>query len=153
MDQMCRCDDWNCIEVAENFRPEYIRNSNFSGDVRIGAFEKEVTFVGGVKKHTGIYNATIHNCRIGNNVYIGQIRNYIANYIIEDDVVIENVDLMAVDGISSFGNGTHVSVLNETGGRELPIYDHLSAHLAYILALYRHSIWHTSLPCTGTDRQ
>jgi hypothetical protein len=106
--------------------------------VFIGTFEKEITFFGGVKKHSGIFNATIHNCKIGNNVYIGQIRNYIANYTIEDEVVIENVDLLAVDGFSSFGNGTLVSVLNETGGRELPIYDHLSAHLAYILALYRH---------------
>ena len=137
-DQLCRCDDWNRVEVAADFSPEYIRNSNFSGDVRIGVFEKEVTFFGGVRKHTGIFNATIHNCRIGNNVYIGQIRNYIANYVIEDDVVIENVDLLAVDGVSSFGNGTLVSVLNETGGREVPIYDHLSAHTAYILALYRH---------------
>ncbi len=137
-EQACRCDDWGKIEVAEGFHPECIRNSNFSGNVRIGLFEKEVTFFGGVKKHTGIFNATIHNCRIGNNVYIGQIRNYIANYIIENDVVIENVDLLAVDGVSSFGNGTLVSVLNETGGREVPIFDYLSAHLAYILALYRH---------------
>jgi len=137
-DQVCRSDDWGRIEVVEGFNPEYIRNSNFSGDVRIGVFEKEVSFFGGVKKHTGIFNATIHNCRIGNNVYIGQIRNYIANYHIEDDVVIENVDLLAVDGVSSFGNGTLVSVLNETGGRDVPIYDHLSAQLAYILALYRH---------------
>ena len=75
-DQVCRCDDWSHIEVAEGFTPEYIRNSNFSGDVQIGVFEKDVTFFGGVKKHTGIFNATIHNCRIGNNVYIGQIRNY-----------------------------------------------------------------------------
>ena len=136
--QLCRCDDWNRIEVAEGFNPEYIRNSNFSGDIRIGVFEKEVTFFGGVKKHTGIFNAYIHNCLIGNDVYIGQVRNYIANYIIENDVVIENVDMLAVDGYSSFGNGTHVSVINETGGREMLIYDHLSAHLAYIFALYRH---------------
>ena len=137
-DQVCRCDEWSRIEVAEGFNPEYIRNSNFSGDVRIGVFEKDVTFFGGVRKHTGIFNATIHNCRIGDNVYIGQIRNYIANYVIEDNVVIENVDMLAVDGTSSFGNGTVVSVLSETGGREVLIYDHLSAHLAYIMALYRH---------------
>jgi NDP-sugar pyrophosphorylase family protein len=137
-EQVCRCEDWSKIEVSGEFTTEYIRNSNFSGNVRIGVFNKEVTFFGGVKKHTGIFNATIHNCHIGDNVYIGQIRNYIANYIIEDDVVIENVDLLAVDGVSSFGNGTPVSVLNETGGREVPIYDSLSAHLAYILALYRH---------------
>ena len=138
INQGCCCNDWSRIEVAEGFNAEHIRNSNFSGSVRIGVFEKEVTFFGGVKKHSGIFNATIHNCRIGNNVYIGQIRNYIANYVIENDVVIENVDMLAVEGISSFGNGTLVSVLNETGGRDLPIYDHLSAHLAYILVLYRH---------------
>jgi NDP-sugar pyrophosphorylase family protein len=137
-EQFCRCDDWNKINVAECFTPKHIRNSNFSGEVYIGIFEKEITFFGGVKKHSGIFNATIHHCKVGNNVYIGQIRNYIANYNIEDDVVIENVDLLAVDGVSSFGNGTLVGVLNETGGRELPIYDHLSAQLAYILALYRH---------------
>ncbi len=137
-EQDCRCDDWNNIEVAEGFSTKYIRNTNFSGHIQIGLFDKEITFFGGVKKHSGLFNATIHHCRIGNNVYIGQIRNYIANYIIENDVVIENVDLLAVDGVSSFGNGNLVSVLNETGGREVPIYDHLSAHLAYILALYRH---------------
>jgi hypothetical protein len=29
-------------------------------------------------------------------------------------------------------------VLNETGGREVPIYPRLSSSLAYIIALYRH---------------
>ncbi|MDR1130311.1 MAG: DUF4954 family protein, partial [Prevotellaceae bacterium] len=136
--QMCTCNDWDKVEVAENFSPEYVRHSNFSGDIRMGVFEDEIEFFGGMKKHTGIFDASIHNCRIGNNVYIGQIRNYIANYIISDNVVIENVEMLAVDGVSSFGNGTPVSVLNETGGREVPVYDFLSAHMAYILALYRH---------------
>ena len=136
--QMCTCGDWSKIEVVENFSPEYIRRSNFSGDIRLGTFESEVEFFGGVRKHTGIFDASIHNCTIGNNVYIGQIRNYIANYIISDNVVIENVGMLAVGGVSSFGNGTPVGVLNETGGREVPIYDRLSAHTAYILALYRH---------------
>jgi NDP-sugar pyrophosphorylase family protein len=136
--QMCTCNDWNKIEVAENFNPEYVCHSNFSGLIRMGIFEDEVEFLGGVKKHTGIFNATIHNCRIGNNVYIGQVHNYIANYIISDNVVIENIGMLAVDDFSAFGNGTQVSVLNETGGREVVIYDYLSAHIAYILALYRH---------------
>ena len=29
-------------------------------------------------------------------------------------------------------------VLDETGGRKVPIYNELSSHLAYILAMYRH---------------
>ena len=38
---------------------------------------------------------------------------------------------------SSFGNGTRVTVINEAGGREVPIYDNLSAQIAALLALYR----------------
>lgn len=45
---------------------------------------------------------------------------------------------MYVEGRSSFGNNVEVSVLNETGGREVPIYNGLSASLAYLIALYRH---------------
>ncbi|MBA7622768.1 hypothetical protein ES703_30154 [subsurface metagenome] len=136
--QWCRCSDWTSIKVAQKFNPERVRFTHFSGDVKLGVFEKQVSFSVGLKKPAGISNATIHNCTIGNNVYIDQIRNYIANYCIEDDVLIENVDLLAVEGKSSFGNGTEVAVVNEAGGREIPIYDYLSAHTAYVIAFYRH---------------
>ncbi len=136
--QGCSCDDWSKVQVAERFDPAKVKNTNFCGDIKLGVFEKEISFPGGIVKQTGVSNATIHNCTIGDNVYIDQIRNYIANYIIEDDVVIENIDLLAVDGESSFGNGTEVAAVNEAGGREIPIYDHLSAHTAYIIAFYRH---------------
>ena len=136
--QGCSCADWSKVQVAEGFDAGTVKSTHFSGNVKLGVFEKRVSFFGGVTKPTGISNATIHNCTIGNNVYIDQIRNYIANYIIEDDVLIENIDLLAVEGESSFGNGTEVAVVNEAGGREIPIYDHLSAHTAYIIAFYRH---------------
>ncbi|MHC4617865.1 MAG: DUF4954 family protein [Planctomycetota bacterium] len=136
--QGCSCGDWTKVQVAEGFDPGRVRTTHFSGEVKLGVFEKEVAFCGGVRRPTGISNATIHNCTIGNNVYISQVRNCIANYIIEDDVVIENVDLLVVEGESSFGNGTEVAVVNEAGGREIPIYDGLSAHTAYVIAFYRH---------------
>ncbi|MHC4460169.1 MAG: DUF4954 family protein [Planctomycetota bacterium] len=136
--QGCSCADWSKVQVAEGFDAGRVKSTHFSGNVKLGVFEKRVSFFGGVTKPTGISNATIHNCTIGNNVYIDQIRNYIANYIIEDDVLIENIDLLAVEGESSFGNGTEIAVVNEAGGREIPIYDHLSAHIAYIIAFYRH---------------
>ncbi len=136
--QGCTCDDWSNVQVAKGFNPQRVRATYFSGQVKLGVFEKQVSFFGGVKKPAGISYATIHNCTIGNNVYIDQIRSYVANYIIEDDALIENVELLAVEGESSFGNGTPVCVVNEAGGREIPIYDHLSAQTAYILAFYRH---------------
>ena len=66
------------------------------------------------------------------------MNNYIANYEIGDRCFIENVGVMAVDRESSFGNGVRVSVLNETGGREVTISERLSSQLAYVVALYRH---------------
>jgi len=137
-DRGCSCADWSKVEVAEGFNAETVRATHFSGRVKLGAFNTRIAFFGGVEKPAGISNATVHNCTIGDNVYIDQIRNYIANYVIEDGAVIENVDLLAVEGVSSFGNGTEVAVVNEAGGREIPIYDRLSAHTAYIIAFYRH---------------
>ncbi len=136
--QGCSCPDWSKVEVADGFTAERIRTTHFCGDVKLGVFEKNVSFFGGIEKPTGISNATIHNCKIGDNVYIDGISNYIANYVIEDDAVVENIDLLAVEGPSPFGNGTEVAVVNEGGGREIPIYDHLSAHIAYVIAFYRH---------------
>jgi hypothetical protein len=136
--QGCSCTDWSKVQVAQGFDASRVRATVFCGDVKLGVLEKHVSFFGGVTKPAGISNATIHNCIIGNNVYINQVRNYIANYIIEDNVVIDNIDLLATEGQSSFGNGTKVVAVNEAGGREIPIYDHLSAHTAYIIAFYRH---------------
>lgn len=134
----CSADSWSDIEVVENFSPTYVSNVHFSGKVKIGTFNKVFELAGGLKKHSGIYNCSIHNCIIGNDVFIDKIDNYIANYIIDDGCYIENVNLILVDGKSSFGNAVKVPVMNEGGGREIPIFDGLSAPLAYILTLYRH---------------
>jgi hypothetical protein len=137
-DQACTCPDWSKVQVADGFNAGAIRSTHFCGDIRLGTFHKQVSFFGGVTKPAGISHATIHNCTVGNNVYISHVRNYIANYIIQDDVVIDNIDLLAVEGESYFGNGIKVEVVNEAGGREVPIYDEISAHTAYIIAFYRH---------------
>lgn len=138
IDQGCFCDDWSKVAVVPGFRAETVKATHFSGHVKLGRFDKAVSFFGGVSRPTGISHATIHNCTIGDNVYISRVRNCIANYVIEEDAVIENIDLLAVEGTSSFGNGVEVAVVNEAGGREISIYDGLSAQMAYILAFYRH---------------
>ena len=134
----CTADNWENIKVASPFHAEHVCNVHFSGNVALGLFEKEFTLPGGVKKHSGIRNATLHNCEIGDNTLIENVHNYISNYFIGDDCFIQNVNVMYVEGRSSFGNNVEVSVLNETGGREVPIYNGLSASLAYLRALYRH---------------
>jgi len=134
----CRCDDWNRIKVSGGFDPSHCSNVIFSGDIKLGEFTRIYTDESGVSTRSGISNAHLHNCTVGSNVLIGNIGDYIANYNIEDDVVIKNCGKIHTQGISSFGNGTEVAVLNETGGRSVKIWDRLSAHEAYIIALYRH---------------
>ncbi len=136
--QHCMADDWSRIQVADGFQASYIDNVRFSGDMRLGVFEREFELPGGLMVHSGISHATLHNCIVGNNVRIYNVHNYIANYEIGCDTCIENVNAILVDGMSSFGNGVKVAVMNEGGGREIPIFDGLSAHLAYVLTLYRH---------------
>lgn len=136
--QGCSAVDWNNVEVAQEFKTDYIYYTRFSGVVKLGVFEYEFTLAGGMKKHAGLYHTTLHNVTVGNHCCIENVKNYIANYQIGDYTFIENVDIILVDGRSKFGNGVEVAVLNETGGREVPIYDRLSAHQAYIMALYRH---------------
>jgi hypothetical protein len=136
--QDCLCDDWSKVTVKEGFDPSLICHSTFSGKIEIGTFDRVFDFPGGVTKHSGISHATIHNTSIGDNVYISQVRNQIANYNIENDVVIENVDSLTTENTSCFGNGEKISVLNEAGGREVPMFNELSAHAAYLITFYRH---------------
>lgn len=136
--QACSASDWNDVQVDEHFTSDYVHHARFSGKVRLGVFEYEFALPGGICKHAGLSYVTLHNVTVGDNCCIENVKNYIANYEIGAYTFIENVDIILVDKKSRFGNGVEVSVLNETGGREVMIHDRLSAHQAYIMALYRH---------------
>lgn len=136
--QGCTADNWQSVSVIDDFTPQYVSKVRFSGNCRLGKFTVPVIQPGGVELHSGIYNAHLHNVTVGNDCYIHNVRNYIANYDISDRVVVENTNIIVTDGETTFGNGVRVPVMNETGGREIMIYDRLSAQTAYIMTLYRH---------------
>ena len=136
--QACYAEDWGAIMVADGFDAAYVVSTRFSGKVRIGGFRKSFNLAGGMEKHSGLYHTTLHNVEIGNDCCIENVKNYIANYRIGDGCFIENVDIILTDGPTTFGNGVEAAVMNETGGREVMFYDHLSAQQAYVMALYRH---------------
>ncbi len=136
--QGCSSTDWNLVKVSHDFVPDRIQNSKFTGHVCLNSFTGSVKLVGGITFKTGVYNTWLHNCEVGKNALIHNVRSYIANYIIEENVVIHNITTLAVDGESTFGNGIKVEAINEGGGRDIPIYDYLSTHVAYMMSLYRH---------------
>lgn len=136
--QGCTADSWDNVEVKEGFIPKSVHYAHFTGKIKLGVFAAHYELPGGMIVPSGISHAVIHNCEIGDDVRLFHIHNYIANYRIGRGTCIENINAIVMDGKGSFGNGVRVAVMNEGGGREVPIYDHLSAHLAYILTLYRH---------------
>ncbi len=133
----CSADDWGTVLVKDNFSPGPISNAHFAGEVKLGVFKEKLLVEKGISKASGIRNSHVENCTIGDNVLISNV-NSLVNYDIGDNVAIENVGTVVVHGETAFGNGTEIEVLNEGGGRELPIFDRLSAQTAYLLVVYRH---------------
>lgn len=136
--QGCTSDDWTAVTALPGFSTDFVSHVHFSGPVRLGANGTEIALPGGVVRRSGIYRATVCNCTIGNGVLIANVGRYMANYDIADGVVIENVGQIICDGETSFGNGVEVETINEAGGREVPIYNGLTAQVAYVVAMYRH---------------
>ncbi len=134
----CSAQDWSKVTVADGFDPLRIKNVTFSGEVSLGRFDGVFHRPGGLERPAGITDATLHNVSVGDGVYISKVSNYIANYDIADGVYIDNIGLLVGTLDSTFGIGTEVSVLNETGGREVPVYERMSAQTAYLVAMYRH---------------
>ncbi|MBR4734596.1 MAG: DUF4954 family protein [Bacteroidales bacterium] len=134
----CRAEDWGSVFCKDTESLNYVRGVRFSGTVEFGSFKEVFVLPGGIKKHSGLRDCTLHNVTVGDDSLIENVTNYVANYDIGSHTYIENVDLLVCEGPSTFGNGVEVSVLNETGGREVKIYDRLSAQIAYVLAMYRH---------------
>jgi uncharacterized protein DUF4954/uncharacterized protein DUF6819 len=133
----CRADDWSAVEVRDGFRPEFVARCTFSGGkVRLGVFTDRVAFPGG-SMPGGVYDCHIHNSSIACGSLVRNVGT-LANYDVEPGVLIDGCGLITVDGETSFGNGVEIDVFNEGGGRELRMFERLSAQIAYLGACYRH---------------
>jgi hypothetical protein len=137
LSQHCFADNWTSITVKEGFSPDNIFNNRFEGNIKLGNCSGMIEVEKNTSKTSGIYNSFVSNCEIGDQVYISEVKN-LSNYIIEGNVAISNVGSLVVNEESAFGNGTQIEVLNEGGGRELPIFDRLSSQIGYLTVLYRH---------------
>lgn len=73
---------------------------------------------------------------IGRNVYISD--SSIADYSIGENTCISRAGKIGMKGKSTFGTGIPVSVLNESGGREVLLDKELSSQTGYLEAMYRH---------------
>lgn len=101
--QGCFSADWSQVSIKEGTDLSRIRNVYFTGEVTIGSNCEIINVPGGLS-----------NVRIGDNVKIVNVAR------------IEN------SPSATFGIGTEVATLDETGGRAVKIYPGISAQIATI---------------------
>ncbi len=104
----CSAEDWNDILVTDSFSSDGITDCRFSGKVVLEG-RAELHRIG-----------TLRNCLLG------------------DGSSVCDAAFVGADGESNFGHGVEAAVINEAGGREIPIYPALTAQTAYLLATGRH---------------
>ena len=134
----CTAEDWTAINVAEDFRPDYIKNTSFYGDIYLGVFEKNIEVTRGFRKHTGIFRSTLRNVIIGDNCLIENVGGYINNYTIGDDCLISNVSIMETTEGATYGQGNLISVLNEAGDGNAILFSNLNSQFAAFMVKHFH---------------
>lgn len=129
-DHGCQAENWEAIMVAEDFKPTYVHDVTFYGDIKLGVFEKNIEVSRGFLKHSGLSNATLRNVCIGDNSLVENIGNYINNYTIGEECYISNVSTMETMEGATYGEGNLISVLNEVGEGNVTLFDGLNSQLA-----------------------
>lgn len=136
--QGCISQSWEKI-LIKNVDLNRIKDVSFHGKIKIKELNGNVSYHNKVKVEASITRATLIDVVINGNVYINNVGRLIANYEIEDGVIIENAGAIYMEGKSSFGNGVVTSPIMEGNGRSVKIFNRLNSHIAYIVAMYRHN--------------
>ena len=135
--QGCSSQSWDKIFI-KNVDLTRIKDVQFHGKVKINALNGMVKYHNKVQVPASINRATLIDVFINGNVYINNVGRFIANYKIENGVIIENAGSIYMEGKSSFGNGVETSHIMEGYGRSVKIFNRLNSHIAYMVAMYRH---------------
>ncbi len=129
----CWAQDWNEIQVTDDFDTSRCHRVQFYGSARLGSGDGTIEITEGFVKNCGIYNATLRNVTIGDGCLIENIGNYLNNVTIGDGCYISNVSTIDTQGHPNYGQGHTISVLNEVGDGNLLLLNELNSQLAALM--------------------
>ncbi len=140
-------DDWNRLQVSNEFDPELVKGCKFYGLVRIGKLEPIALQYHNVCLPVGLYNSTIISSDFGDNVVVNNV-TYISHYIIGNHVMLSNIHELHVTDHAKFGNGiikegededirVWLEVCNENAGRKILPFNGMLAGDAYLWSKHR----------------
>jgi NDP-sugar pyrophosphorylase family protein len=140
-------DDWNNLEIADEFDARLVKRCSFFGKNRIGKLQPYFHEFNNLRMPVGLYNSTIISCDIGDNVVIDQL-SFISHYIIGNDVMLVNIKELASTDHAKFGNGVvkqgedesvriWMEICNENGGRKVLPFNGMLPGDAWLWSKYR----------------
>ena len=126
--QGCSSTDWSRVRLHPESDLSLIRDVEMEGDVEIGLLDAS-RYPG-----CGLRSLTLRDCRIADGVRLRHIPGGLHGVSIGNEATIENTARIHCEPHAPCGLGSHVSVLDETGSREVVIYPGLSAQQAVLMA-------------------
>ncbi len=137
-ERRCACADWSGVRVAEGFLVERMAGVHLAGQVRLGRNGGRLGGAGSLAKECGVYNASLRDCVLEDDVRIANVGVHVANYTIGRGACVENAGLLETRAGATFGNGVVVAPVNEGGGREVVLFNRLDSQFAHLLCLHRY---------------
>lgn len=127
------CENWNDIDVAQDFTASRIKNCFFSGKSKLPSFFGSVRTPEGLSVPTGIYDSFLNDC-ILENCHIYRVST-LAKTIVEAGAVIRNTGSIISSGATRFGNGISLNIGSEVGGRNILSYTEVDLPTAELILL------------------
>ena len=137
-DNNCRAEDWESVNVSDDFNPAYLCNVVFYGEINLGYFDRNIEVSPGFLKHSGIYRATLRNVTVGDNCLIEHVNNYVNNYTIGDNCYISNIATLETTEGTTYGQGNIISVVSTSSEGNVVLCTQLNSQLAALMVKYSH---------------
>ena len=137
-DNNCRAEDWESVNVSDDFNPAYLCDVVFYGEINLGYFDRNIEVSPGFLKHSGIYRATLRNVTVGDNCLIENVNNYINNYTIGDNCYISNIATLETSEGATYGQGNIISAGSPSGEGNIMLFTRLSSQLTALMMKYSH---------------
>lgn len=137
-DNNCRAEDWESVNVSDDFNPAYLCDVVFYGEINLGYFDRNIEVSPGFLKHSGIYRATLRNVTVGDNCLIEHVNNYVNNYTIGDNCYISNIATLETSEGATYGQGNIISAGSPSGEGNIMLLTRLSSQLAALMMKYSH---------------
>ena len=135
-DNNCRAEDWESVNVSDDFNPAYLCDVVFYGEINLGYFDRNIEVSPGFLKHSGIYRATLRNVTVGDNCLIEHVNNYVNNYTIGDNCYISNIATLETSEGATYGQGNIISAGSPSGEGNIMLFTRLSSQLAALMMKY-----------------